>query len=65
MLASLLFHVGLHFVLLGIEVTFVFVGVSCDEPSDSKQMAHSQIVDVIVFSFFDYEIDVVLSFIGV
>ena len=41
---------GLHRLLLGSEATVVFVIVSCGEPGGNKQMAHSQIVVVIVFS---------------
>ena len=40
---------GLHPLLLGSEATVVFVGVSCGEPGDNEQMAHSQIVVVIAF----------------
>ena len=47
---SLRFCVGLHRLVLGSELTVVFVGVARDEPSGNKQMAHSQIVVVIVFS---------------
>ena len=47
---SLRFCVGLHRLVLGSELTVVFVGVARDEPSGNKQMAHSQIVIVIVFS---------------
>ena len=42
--------VGLQRLLLGSEATVVFVGVLCGEPGGDKQMAHSQIVAVIVFS---------------
>ena len=42
----------------GSEVTVVFVGVTCDEPSGNKQMAHSQIV----FSFvFEMDVAIVLQ----
>ena len=41
---------GLHRLLWGSDVSIVFVGVFCDEPSGNKQMAHSQIVVVIAFS---------------
>ena len=47
---SLLSCAGLHSLVLGSEVTVVFVGVACDELSGNKQMAHSQIVVVIAFS---------------
>ena len=36
--------------VLGSRVTVVFVGVTCDEPSGNKQMAHSQIVFLISLS---------------
>ena len=49
---------GLHRWLLGSEATVVFVGVSCGEPDGNEQMAHSQIVVVIVFPF-SFEVDVV------
>ena len=49
---------GLHRWLLGSEATVIFVGVSCGEPDGNKQMAHSQIVVVIVFSLI-FEVDVV------
>ena len=55
------FHVscgGLHRLLLCSEATVVFVGVSCGEPGDNEQMAHSQIVVVIVFSL-TFEMDAV------
>ena len=51
--------VCLHRLFLGSISTVVFVGVSCNEPSGSKQMAHSKIVVVIAFSFL-FEMDVVL-----
>ena len=41
---------GLCHLFLGSRVTVVFVGVTCDEPSGNKQMAHSQIVVVIAIS---------------
>ena len=42
---------GLHrLLLLGSDSTVVFVGVSCGEPGGNDQIAHSQIVVVIVFS---------------
>ena len=41
---------GLHRLLWGSDVSIVFVGVLCDEPSGNKQMAYSQIVVVIEFS---------------
>ena len=50
---------GLRRLLLGSEVTIVFVGVACDELSGNKQMAHSQIIVVIVFSLV-FEMDVAL-----
>ena len=56
---SLRFCVGLHRLVLGSELTVVFVGVACDELSGNKQMAHSQIVIVIEFSLL-FEMDVAL-----
>ena len=50
---------GLHCLLLGSDVTVVFVGVDCDELSGNKQMAHSYIVVVIAFSL-TFEMDVAL-----
>ena len=49
---------GLHRWLLGSAATVVFVGVSCGGPDGNKQMAHSQIVVVFVFSL-TFEVDVV------
>ena len=50
---------GLHRLLFGSEATVVFVGVSCGEPGGNEQMAHSQIVVVIVFSLI-FEMDIAL-----
>ena len=51
--------VGLLRLLLGSEVTVVFVTVACYEPSDNNQMAHPQIVVVIALSL-TFEMDVVV-----
>ena len=40
----------LHRLLLSSDATVVFVGVSCGEPGGNEQMAHSQILVVIVFA---------------
>ena len=45
-----------HRLLFGSEATVVFVGFSCGEPGGNEQMAHSQIVVVIVFSLM-FEMD--------
>ena len=58
---SLRFCVGLHCLVFGSELTVVFVGVACDELSGNKQMAHSQIVVVIAFSF-AFDMDVVFVY---
>ena len=50
---------GLHRLLLGSEVTVVFLGLARNEPSGNTQMAHSQIVVVIAFSL-TFDMDVVL-----
>ena len=51
---------GSHRLLLSSDATVVFVGVSCGEPGGNEQMAHSQIVVAIVFSFF-VEMDVAVA----
>ena len=62
---SLRFCDGLHRLLLGSEATVVFVGVSCGEPGGNEQMAHSQIVVVIVFVHSCLEWMLLLCFVGV
>ena len=50
LIASLRSCAGLHRLLVGSDATVAFVGISCDDPSCNKQMAHSQIAVVIAFS---------------